>query len=647
MSDHAAAQYKKQDGTISVSTDGKSVSWKAASGAAALSIATADIGNLQQTPATSAKASIKIVAVEPSPQAGNHTFTFTSAAARDDQQSITGLLRKWIEAAKSQHVLPAAPAGGGSGASAAMVVAQTTTADVRGKEDTYDDTKLLADLELQMSLLSTSPALRQRFDRALQEKPESVSIGQFSNQFWTTRVHMLRSHATERSQATGTYNVLSVVKTKLVNGSMTLNLTKEQIQLIFKQHTVVHKAYNENVPPMKEGEFWERFMNSKLMKKLKGERIADTHPNDPKLDLYLKYDENADESQQVLVSTIPNFINVEGNEQNHSQKQGNRPDITMRPANHEKAPILRVLNRMSEKMMKQVPLSDANRHAPAGLDEETYKELQLQDLQRAAEDNRVVLKVQDQSRFFSAGQSVQSSSSAATYTKRTPAQVLSTIQKDFGEISGTRNNAIGVNLQSTIGVNDDSSSDEENATLQNKRIGNKTSRIAATSQILSAIKKRHLHDDDYSLSKSVPISEQALKLGISESTLDNLTMTHNTTVEFLHYFWAVFYSGDPERANEAAKLIETLDRSLDRIKAVANAAESERAAEVERLKKENDVYTQHTGKKRRFDPNAIKGGANTVNQIVEPLFRAIDAARGQYQKALQEQLSQNGPSNGT
>lgn len=527
-----------------------------------------------------------------------------------------------------------------------MAMAQTVTAATRAQEDAYDDTKLLADLELQMSLLSASPALRQRFDRALQEKPESVSIGQFSNQFWATRVHMLRSHATERSQATGTYNVLSVVKTKLVNGSMTLNLTKEQIQLIFKQHPVVHKAYNENVPPMKEGEFWERFMNSKLIKKLKGERILETHPNDPKFDLYLKYDENADDSQLQIVSTIPNFINVEANEQNHSQKQGNRPDFTMRPANHEKAPILRVLNRMSEKMMKEVPLSDANRHTPAGLDEETYKELQLKDLQRTDDDNRVMLKVQDQSRFFSAGQSVQSSSSAATYTKRTPAQVLSTIQKDFREINANKGNAIGVNLQSTIGINDDSSSGEENAASQSQRVGNKSSRTAATSQILSAIKKRHLHDDDYSLSKNITISEQATKLGISETTLDNLTMTHNTTVEFLHYFWAVFYSGDPERANEAAKLIETLDRSLDRIKAVASAAEGERAAEVERLKKEHDIYYQHTGKKRKFDPSAVKGGASTVNQIVEPLFRAIDAARSQYQKALQEQLSQVGPSNG-
>jgi transcription initiation factor TFIIH subunit 1 len=42
----AAASYKKQDGTVSVSADGKTVSWKSASGAVPLSIATAAIGSM-------------------------------------------------------------------------------------------------------------------------------------------------------------------------------------------------------------------------------------------------------------------------------------------------------------------------------------------------------------------------------------------------------------------------------------------------------------------------------------------------------------------------------------------------------------------------------------------------------------------------
>ncbi|KAH7083233.1 hypothetical protein BKA63DRAFT_404291 [Paraphoma chrysanthemicola] len=619
----AAAQYKKQDGTVTVSADGTTVSWKSVSGAAPpLSINIADIGNTASQP-------------------GNFTLTFTSAAARDDQQTITGHLRKWIEAFKTQAApSPAPPAGPtGDGASAAMAMAQTVTAASKDNEEPYDDAKLLANLDLQMSLLNTNPSLRQRFDRALAEKPESVSLGQFSNQFWSTRVHMLRSHATERSQATGTYNVLSVIKSKTVNGALMLSLTKEQIELLFRQHPVVQKAYNENVPGLTETDFWERFFHSRLMKKLKGERIREQDVLDPKLDKYLQYDEAVVDSQEQMDS-LPLFINIEGNEQNHSQKQGNRPDFTMNPANYEKAPILRVLNRMSEKMLKDVPHSDADRHAPVGVDEETYKELQLRDLQLADDDNRVVLKVQDQSKFFSAGQSVQSSTSAAAYSKRTPAQALSTLQQDFGILNANQTKAAGVDFQTTLGVNDDSSSDEDQAAPQKKRkVGSKSSRNAATSQIISAIRKRHLHDDDYTASRTVSISEQAKKLAISETVLDNLTMTHNTTVEFLHYFWAVFHSGDADRAGEVARLIETLDKSLDRIKAVADAAEADRAAIAERYRREVEAYNQRSGKKKKFDPANIKGGAKAVNQVVEPLLRAINTARTQYQKALEEQYS--------
>ncbi|USP81733.1 General transcription and DNA repair factor IIH subunit tcf-29 [Curvularia clavata] len=642
----AAAQYKKQDGIVSVSADGKTVAWKSATGALPpLSIAIADIANLQQTPATAAKASIKIVVKESAPQAGNHTFTFTSAAARDDQQTITGSLRKWIESLKQQAAPSPAPAaakadGGDGGASASMAMAQTVTAAGKSNEDTYDDAKLLADTSLQMSLLNSSPALRQRFDRALLEKPDSVGVLQFSMQFWSTRVHMLRSHATERSQATGTYNVLSVIKSKSVNGTLMLNLTKEQIELLFRQHPIVQKAYNENVPPLTESDFWERFFHSRLMKKLKGERIQDKDVLDPKLDKYLSYDETADSSLDLLSASIPNFINIEANENNHSQKQGNRPDFTMNPTNYEKAPILRVLNRMSEKMMKDVPPSDVSRHGPAGMDEETYKELQLRDLQFADDDNRVVLKVQDQSRFFSAGQSVHTSTSAATYTKRTPAQALSTLQQDLRKFDRKSGQTSKADLHSLIEINDESSSDEEGSAPKKAKVGSKSSRKAASSQILSALKQRRLHNDDFS-SSSVPASERARELQVSEAVLDSLTMTHNTTVEFLHYFWAVFYSGDPDRANEIARLIETLDKSLDRIKAVADMAEADRTARIEQARKENELSNQRERRKRKFDPEVIKGGAKAINQIVDPLLRAIDAARRQYQKALQEQVARN------
>jgi transcription initiation factor TFIIH subunit 1 len=565
---------------------------------------------------------------------------------------VRGLLQKGIEAAKAQEtpaVTPAATAtatatADGGGASGAITTARTVAAFAQQDEELYADAKLLSDLKLQLSLLNSSPALRQRFDRAMKEKPTSVSLEQFSNQFWSTRLNLLRSHAAEKSQTTGSYNVLSVIKSKNVNGSLMLNLTKEQIEVVFRQHPIVKTAYNDTVPPLSEGEFWERFFHSRLFKKLKGERIPDDYVTDARLDKYLKYDESPDNAQQMLVGSIPMFINIEGNEQNHSQQKGNRQDWTMVPSSNEKAPILRVLNRMSEKLMKEVPLVD-NHHTPAGQDEDTYRELQLKDLQRASDDNRVVLRVQDQSRLFSAGQSVQTSSSAAVYTKRTPAEVLSTLQEDFGSFK-PHGKTSGVDLHSMIAVDDDSDSEDESGAPKKLKVGSRSTRAAATVQIIAAVQKRHLHEDDYPSAKGVLNNEQATKLGISDTILDNLIMTHNTTVEFLHYFWDVYHSGNPERANEVAKLIETLDRSLDRIAAVANAAEAERTAAVEEARKRNELYFQQTGKKRKLNPTAIRGGASAVAQVMQPLNRAIDAARTQYQSVLNEQLALVAPPSG-
>lgn len=120
--------------------------------------------DLQKTPANAAKASIRITAQE------NHTFTFTSASARDDQQATTSTLQAWIEAAKSSQP-PARPAStapaaeNGGAPSASMVMAQTATGlstAPRNDADTYDDAKLMADSALQKSLIASNPVLRQR-----------------------------------------------------------------------------------------------------------------------------------------------------------------------------------------------------------------------------------------------------------------------------------------------------------------------------------------------------------------------------------------------------------------------------------------------------------------------------------------------------
>jgi transcription initiation factor TFIIH subunit 1 len=265
-----------------------------------------------------------------------------------------------------------------------MAIASAILSAAGAGRDWDDDSRLKADVELQRSLLEESPTLKTMFFESLKTKPESISNSQFTSQFWSTRVNLLRAHAIEKSQTKGSYNVLATMeKAKKEQGSgdaPKMTLTREQVQLIFQQYPLVKRAYDENVPkPLDEITFWSTFFQSRLLKKLRGEKITENDPTDKYLDKYLNVNlETERETVQQVNAHVPHIIDIEGNEENHSQKQGNRPDFTMRP--NSKVPIIRTLNTLSEKIMSQVTPVDGDPSQPIGMDEETFNELQLRDL---------------------------------------------------------------------------------------------------------------------------------------------------------------------------------------------------------------------------------------------------------------------------
>ena len=76
---------------------------------------------------------------------------------------------------------------------------------------------------------------------------------------------------------------------------------------------------------------------------------------------------------------------------------------------------------------------------------------------------------------------------------------------------------------------------------------------------------------------------------------------------------------------------------MDRIRAVAAAAEAEREAEVERVKRQIQERFDKTGRKVRYDfDRHIGGGAKVVQELLAPTVRAIEVAVGEYRKALGE-----------
>ena len=579
---------------------------------------------------------LKVFAQAPgTPAPETHVFSFTSqTTARAEADAIKDALSKAIQSAKSGGVPLAAP--GGSVSSAAMAIASAVSSGAQGGGDAnalYDDSKLRSDVELQQSLLKANPSLSKTFMESLRTKPESISSSHFTSQFWSTRIHLLRAHAIERNQTRGQYNVLSTIRPMTVDNATRLSISKEQIQLIFSQHSLVKRVYDENVPKLSEEAFWSRFFQSRLFKKLKGERITDNDPPDNILDKYLSYDEDAERSARLMAAHVPHIIDVEGNEENHSQRKGNAPDWTMRPSN--KVPIFRTLNTLSEKIMSHVAPNDVDPSLPIGVDEETFNSLALRDLQGDPEENQRILNIKDQSRFFASDKDSGVSEDALRFAKQDPAQVLSSLRTDLSYFSAN------ASLENAIGVDPKSDSEDDETEPKKGHVGSHSAISAATAQIMAAISQQRVQSDNLSSSTSGFSTVQSSSThGLSTAIFDRLSLTHATTTEFLQHFWNVFLSGDPSRADELSKLVETLDRAMDRIKAVADDAEADRKVEMEKLKKQAMEYYERTKRKIKPDYETVKGGAKVVNQLLGPTVRAIEIASGKYRKAVLEQTGE-------
>ncbi|KAK3724759.1 RNA polymerase II transcription factor B subunit 1 [Vermiconidia calcicola] len=653
----ATVSFKKKDGSLTIASDNKYLYWTPQTppnSSPSVTIPVANITNLQQTPESSPKVALKVFVKDDS-----YVFSFISKdKARKEQEAVTESLRNTIAANKqstAQQVVSAVTAspadaaaqqdGGDTGQSAAMAIAKAVSSKA-ADEGWYDDNKLKSDYQLQRSLLESNKALQARFNEALKDRPESVSVSQFTTQFWSARLHLLRAHAIEKAQKQGEYNVLPEIrftrKAAEKEGEpdiKQLHITKEQIKLIFRQYPVVKEAYDENVPPLDPGAFWQRFFSSRLLKKLKGEKIAQYDPPDSILDKYLE----RRDAGPASIGHVPHFIDLEGNEQNHSQRKGNRPDQDMRPSSFDKVPVLRVLNNLSEKMLSHVAPEDGEAHRPIGMDEDTFDQLRLRDLAREDSDNRVKLSIRQPGRLGRGDAEDDLSAEAKLYAQQDPQEVLTGLQSDLQPSHfGSDENGL-LRLDKAIAYHTDSDYDsdseaEDISTSKPKKrkkipATNSHSAIAkATSSIFSSIHTR----------RSASSTDPGNLNGLTQQTFDQLTITHNTTTEFLHYFWSLFLSGDASHTTELSHLVSTLDRSLDRINAVAATAEQEREKKVEGMRQQVREWEKRTGKRRKLDLEGVIGGKKVVEQMVGPTVRALGVAGEVYRRELAVQSKEAG-----
>lgn len=623
--------YKKQPGTLAISKDRKSVSWtptQPPDAAPALVLSAANITNLQQTPESSAKVMLKIFAQAPGQsEAVPHVFTFTSKNdPRGEANAIKDALANVIQAQKAAQNAAAAVSSGGQ--SAAMTIANAIAGGGRAGNLWEDDERLLSDVNLQQSLLREDPDLQKTFLEARSLKPESISNTQFTAQFWSSRVNLLRAHALAQTQGKGKYNVFSEVRRE--DGGRLLNLTNEQIRAIFEQYPVVRLIHDEVVPHDKESDpkkvkddvdFWSRFFQSQLYMKLRGLKIDPTRDaRDRFLDIeeYLNHPEVTGLRTTSTELHIPKFIDLEGNEENHSQRKGNRPDNELRATALDKAPIIRKLNALSEKIMATVRPSDVDSSAPIGMSEATYEQLRLRDLAGDPEQERIILNIRDQSRFFSdnSGRDATNGVDTNPFRNTDPARAIEDIYSDLSKhFPQPGNGVIPIDQyeDEDVEMEDDASRPESGSSL-------------ATKHILSLIQA---HRDQ--------TSEIPQASGLSTAIYDRLTTTQATTNEFLRQFWNAFLSGDPARANEIASLVESLNKAFDRINLIADDAETERQEHIKSQEHAVEERFKKTGRRHRVDYNAIKGGGAVVKQLLGPVINSLGTAVQRYKQAFEEQ----------
>ncbi|KAI5800658.1 hypothetical protein FPQ18DRAFT_285987 [Pyronema domesticum] len=594
----ALTSLKKVTGTLELT--GNIVTWtpSVVGPVAPISIPAASIENLQATPATSAKVMVKIFCKLPNtaPDAPTESFVFSfvSPAAREEADVMKDALGATIAAAK------ATPVTAESAAAAAAAAAAPS--------DFWSTSKLQGDMELQMSLLKADPALSNTFKEAVMEGPIT------SEQFWSTRTHLLRAHALEKAQQRGPQNVLAAVRSTTVDGQTRISLSREQIKEIFTQHPLVKTVYDENVPRVTEDQFWSRFFLSRLFKKLKGDKLLPSDTNDNIFDRYLTRDSDGTErvaaggpKKKRKIEHVPLTIDLAGNEMDVTRGRGNAPDLTMRPSAVENVPIIHTLNSLSAKLVDLVAPADPTRDQNT---DETYAAgMKLADLADDDEEERIMLNIQDQRQFFASTDAPEETRFAGL----DPATVLGDLRSQLGDTD--------FSIASLLpAADDDNDPDDPNPS---------GSFHLATSQITATIASSSL------------LSSSALSIStLPPAVLTSLTSVHSTTLEFLHHFWTTFLSAPtsptPAPAN-LVKLANTLKNCKARIEAVAKFAEDQRAIEMANRKKVLQEEYKRTGIKPRKRDLEVGGGRKVVEELLRALERAVEKAGAAWEEAVREE----------
>ncbi|ODV91743.1 hypothetical protein CANCADRAFT_30079 [Tortispora caseinolytica NRRL Y-17796] len=499
----APALVKKEPGLLYVTeTD---TNWVPDGTGAGIFVALKDVAALQAKAAD--KKSMLRITTSSTPPA-THTFTFTD---NQDFETCKAALQSGIARARAGQT------------------------QVGGKSDKQDegyagtsDKQLLADVALQQGLLRNDDKLRQMFETVV------IHGGVSATEFWSARLDLLRRQVLSNTQKRGAYNVLSSINPATGSeNKINLSLSREIIKDILEMYPTVAKAYNQNVPPLSESDFWAQFFASRLFRYLRGEKLSTSDAPNPIFDKYIGHSAETIADQQPLPVSF--LYNVDANEQDNSERYQAATDMTMKPdAIPSTLPMLSNINTLSARILHNV--SDYSMVDPT-TQAEREDALELHDLDIAPSQEYLLLKID---RAIQPALPPANGSTAATApdTSVSTVESLEYMRKSLDPRPSLEHLA------------DDNELYEEVIASLSKTI---QARVKETTQ---------------------------QRPNIDAATLEEMRLTHATASEFLHHFWIDFNSGDASKAAELSKIVESLTRSNDRITAILDTVASEQRQHV-------------------------------------------------------------------
>ncbi|KAG6831678.1 hypothetical protein H0H92_008321 [Tricholoma furcatifolium] len=454
-----------------------------------------------------------------------HNFTFTAPPphAYNERESFKKELTAIISRNRAQEPVqpPVAPAP------VSVTPSQTST-----------PTPQPSDFRLRKQVLITNPDLAQ-LHRDL------VIAGHITEaDFWDGREHLLLAQAAAQSQKKGKSGQLVDPRPEAVDGGeIKIRITPQLVHDIFDEYPVVAKAYSENVPAKAQG-FWKRYFQSKLFNahraSIRSTATQHVVKDDPIFDKYLEKDDDGVEPRRQRNDPIDVFVDLGATQEDHDQT-GNEKDVTMQAGRQKGAlPLIRKFNEHSERLLNSALGSGPAVKRPR-LEEESYGQIELEDLCDPEAATGIALEMQDRQRYFEG----RNAPGAPGSDPNAPALDVPTVFREArANVEGWEQNL---------------------SQMKQDRKAGDAALLAMTQNVSGRLQVRSRKND------------------IPDGLLRQMTTCQTAANEFLRQFWSAMYPPSTElqtaavatpaqRAAKAAKMIGYLSKTKEKVDALINVA---------------------------------------------------------------------------